>query len=152
VSAPTDTVVVGYRWVYTLKYRADGSMDHYKARLMAKDYTKTYDIDYFETFSPFTRIKFLSGSFSLLLLTYHGLCASWMSRMLSYMVIFRRKCIWNNLQVMLLRGRIRYKKAIYGKQSPRSRFEKFNITISGIDFHRCYSNHSAFVQRTNLVL
>jgi len=25
--------------------------------------------------------------------------------------------------------------------------EKFNITISGIGFHRCHSNHSVFVQR-----
>jgi len=38
VSVPTD-VVVGCRWVYTLKYRLDGSVDHYNARLIAKGYT-----------------------------------------------------------------------------------------------------------------
>ena len=27
VSAPTDAVVVGYRWVFALKYRPDGSVD-----------------------------------------------------------------------------------------------------------------------------
>jgi len=41
------------------------------------------------------------------------------------------------------------KKAIYGlKQSARAWFEKFSITISGIGFHRCHSNHSVFVRRT----
>jgi len=34
VSAPKDAVVVGCRWVYTLKYHPDGSMDRYKARLV----------------------------------------------------------------------------------------------------------------------
>jgi len=34
------------------------------------------------------------------------------------------------------------KKAIYGlKQSPMTWLEKFNITISSIDFHRCYTDH-----------
>jgi len=37
VSAPIGAVVVGCRWVFT--YRPDGSVDRYKARLMAKSYT-----------------------------------------------------------------------------------------------------------------
>jgi len=45
VSAPTDEVVVGCRWVFNLKYRLDGSVDRYKARIMANGYTQTYDID-----------------------------------------------------------------------------------------------------------
>jgi len=57
VSTPTDAVIVGCRWVYTLKYRPDGSMDHYKARLVAKSYIQTYVIDYFKTFSPVTRMN-----------------------------------------------------------------------------------------------
>ena len=38
VSAPTD-VVASYRWVFTLKYRPNGSVDTYNARLVAKGYT-----------------------------------------------------------------------------------------------------------------
>ena len=33
-------------------------------------------------------------------------------------------------------------------KSLRMWFEKFNITISGIDFHRCHSDHFVFVRRT----
>ena len=42
------------------------------------------------------------------------------------------------------------KKDIYGlKQSPRAWFEKFSLTISGIGFRRCYSDHSVFVRHTS---
>ena len=41
VSAPTDVVVVSCHWVFTLKYRPDGFVVRYKARFVAKRYTKT---------------------------------------------------------------------------------------------------------------
>ena len=43
----------------------------------------------------------------------------------------------------------RLKKIIYRlKQSPRAWFEKFSITIFGIGFRLCRSDHSVFVRRT----
>ena len=65
VSAPTDAVV-GYRWVFTLKYCPDESVNGYKARLVAKDYTQIYDIDYFETFSPVVRMNSIRILFSII--------------------------------------------------------------------------------------
>jgi len=65
VSASTDMVIVSCRWLFTLKYLPDGSVDRHKARLVAKRYTQIYGIDYFETFSPVVRINSIRILFSI---------------------------------------------------------------------------------------
>ena len=61
----TDAVIIGCRWVFTLKYRPNGSVNRYKAMFVAKNYTQTYDIDYFETFSLVTRMNSIRILFSI---------------------------------------------------------------------------------------
>ena len=52
VYLPPGQSVVGCRWVYKIKTKVDGFVKRYKARLIAKDFTQEYGIDYEETFAP----------------------------------------------------------------------------------------------------
>ncbi|RDX78015.1 Copia protein, partial [Mucuna pruriens] len=53
------TKELGYRWIYTVKCKSDGTFEQYKARLVAKGYTKTYEIGYEKTFALVAKINML---------------------------------------------------------------------------------------------
>ena len=37
---------VGFKWVFTLRYKSDRTLDKHKARLVAKGFTQIYGVDY----------------------------------------------------------------------------------------------------------
>ncbi|KAJ4723440.1 Retrovirus-related Pol polyprotein from transposon TNT 1-94 [Melia azedarach] len=57
VNLPSRKKTVGYKWVFTIKYKANGTIERYKARLVTKGYTQTLGIDYQETFAPVAKIN-----------------------------------------------------------------------------------------------
>ena len=48
-----------------MKCKSDGSIERYKARLVAKGFTRTYGIDYQETFALFAKINSIRVLLSL---------------------------------------------------------------------------------------
>lgn len=52
VPAPKGKNIIGCKWVYKVKKKADGSVDRYKAHLVAKGYKQRYVLDYEDTFCP----------------------------------------------------------------------------------------------------
>jgi len=53
---PSGKIPIGCWWVYKIKRKSDGSIERYKAQLVAKGYTQLEGIDYHDTFSPTAKL------------------------------------------------------------------------------------------------
>lgn len=57
VDLPKGFKPIGLKWVFKIKRNADGSINKYKAWLVAKSYDQRHGIDYDEVFAPVARVE-----------------------------------------------------------------------------------------------
>ena len=53
---PLNKKLVGCKWVYKIKFNLDGTVQRYKAHLVAKGYSQIEGFDYRETFAPVVKL------------------------------------------------------------------------------------------------
>ncbi|KAJ0522447.1 putative RNA-directed DNA polymerase [Helianthus annuus] len=65
---PSFSNAVESKWVFRVKYHSDGTIERYKARLVAQSFTQIPGLDYSHTFSPVVKASMVRIVLSLAVL------------------------------------------------------------------------------------
>lgn len=152
VPLPSNKKAVGCRWLYKVKYHANGQVDRYKARLVAKGFTQTANMNYFETFAPVAKMT----SFRLLLAV--AAMNQWKISQLDVTNAFLHGTLDEEVYMTLLLGYVvpddvkakfpnqklvwRLLKSLYGlKPAPRQWFIALSTTLLSFGFLQTHGNN-----------
>ena len=152
---PPGRRAIGCKWVLTKKRRADGSVDRYKARLVAQGYLQKKGIDYNETFAPV--VKFASLRLLLAYAAYKDLEIHQMDVKTAYLngdidaEIYMRQP-----EGFVVPGKeqlvCRLNKSLYGlKQAGRAWNQKMDSTLIRMRFNRAEADHCVYCLRDDEV-
>ncbi|KAH9292825.1 hypothetical protein KI387_042000, partial [Taxus chinensis] len=138
VPRPTDRAVVGSRWIFKIKHGADGSIEKYKARFVAKGFSQKEGIDYEETFAPVARYTSIRAVISFA--TQMG----WQIHQMDVKTTFLNGELKEEVYIEQPEGFVahnkethvcRLKKALYGlKQAPRAWYERIDTYLQKMGF------------------
>uniref|UniRef100_A0A2N9FCY2 Integrase catalytic domain-containing protein n=1 Tax=Fagus sylvatica TaxID=28930 RepID=A0A2N9FCY2_FAGSY len=151
VPLPTNQPVVGSKWVYSVKLKSDGSLDRYKARLVAQGFSQEYGIDYDETFAPVAKMTTVRTLIAISAIRDWDIFQmdvknAFLNGDLSETVYMRPppgSSIASPHMVCKLR------KALYGlKQAPRAWFAKLKSVLIGAGFRQSENDYSLFISST----
>ncbi len=56
---PSNKKMIGYKWVFRVKYNSNSSIKRYKVKFVAQEFSQVHGIHYTETFTPTIRYKSL---------------------------------------------------------------------------------------------
>ncbi|KAH9696724.1 reverse transcriptase Ty1/copia-type domain-containing protein [Citrus sinensis] len=147
---PAGKQPVGCKWIFTIKYKADGSVERLKARLVTKGFTQSYGIDYLETFAPIAKLN------TIIILLSLAVNLDWYLYQLDIKNTFLNGDLEEEVFMEVPQGLdlnltgnkvCKLKKSLYGlKQSPRAWFDRFAKAVVRLGYTQCQADHTLFLR------
>jgi hypothetical protein len=147
VPYPPCVRLITYKWVYKVKTRSDGSLNQYKAHLVARDFQQEHGRDYDETFAPVTHMTTIHT-----LLTVASIWG-WSISQLNVENIFFNGELCEDVYIRpppgysVPEGMVCHLRCFfYGlKQAPRTWFQRFASVVTAVGFSASAHDPALFV-------
>jgi hypothetical protein len=147
--------VVGAKWVFRIKRKADGCIERYKARLVAKGFHQREGVDFFETYSPVVKPITVRAMLSL------AVSAGWDIKQVDVSNAFLHGHLQETVYMSQPPGFVHpmypdavclLKKALYGlKQAPRAWYHRFSSRLLELGFYGSKSDNSLFIYKSDSI-
>ena len=151
VPRPPTTNIVGSKWVFKTKLKEDGTIDRYKARLVARGFSQIPGLDFGETFSPVIKHTTIRMIFSL------AVILGWKMRQLDVKNAFLHGFLKEEVFMEQPPGFInedlpnhvcKLNRSLYGlKQAPRAWFDRLSQCLLHLGFCCGKADSSLFILR-----
>ncbi|CAI7856407.1 unnamed protein product [Closterium sp. NIES-54] len=147
VELPEGRKAITSKWLFKIKSDADGKIECYKSRLVAKGYQQKEKVDYKELFAPVVKPT------TLRTLLAGAAIKGWVVKQMDVTTIFLNGVLEEEFFMAQLEGFdddsgrvLKLKKALYGlKQAPRQWYLKLRGVLEEIGFTPSTADHSLFM-------
>jgi hypothetical protein len=156
VPRPSATNSIGCKWVFMIKRHPNGTVDRFKARLVAKRFNQRPGVDYTETFSPVIKPT------TIRLILSVALSHNWSLKQLDVNNAFLHGQLNEQVFMHQLAGFIdqshphhvcSLQKSIYGlKQEPRAWYTALRSSLLALGFFNSQSDSSLFIYAQDGIL
>jgi hypothetical protein len=138
IEHPAGCKPIGCKWIFKKKMRLDGTIDKYKARLVAKEFTHKKGEDYFDTYSPMARLTTIR--LLIALAAFYGMHIHLMDVKTTFLNgELEEEIYMEQPDGFVVKGQeskvCRLLKSLYGlKKAPKQWHEKFDQTLTSVGF------------------
>ncbi|CAI7865057.1 unnamed protein product [Closterium sp. NIES-53] len=147
VELPEGRNAITSKWLFKIKSDADGKIERYKSRLVAKGYQQKEKVDYKELFAPVVKPT------TLRTLLAGAAIKGWVVKQMDVTMAFLNGVLEEEIFMAQQEGFddgsgrvLRLKKALYGlKQAPRQWYLKLRGVLEEIGFTPSTADHSLFM-------